>query len=777
MGGFYSFEALKPTLTAQGLLSTEPRIEDSSMRRFFQTLVCLVAVAGYGQSGIPGRRGVSIRGFFPEAAVRQAEIETTFRAVPSPDAARKDLRALTREPHVAGTPEDYRTAQYVLDQFREAGLEGHMVEYRVLLPMPNEVRVDLVEPFKRQGPTPEQDWNGDKKLPDSSVVPAFNAYSPSGDVTAKVVYANFGLPQDYERLKGLGIDVAGQIVIVRYGKCFRGVKAYVAEQHHAAGLLMYSDPADDGYRRGDVYPRGPWRPESGVQRGSILYLTSYAGDPLTPGIAATETAKRLRPEDVETLPKIPTTPVSYRDASPILENLGGPVAPPEWQGALPFTYHIGPGTSKVHLKLDMDFKVRPIWNVMARIPGAVQPDRWVVVGNHRDAWTYGAVDPNSGTAPLVAVARGLGRILKQGWRPKRTIILASWDGEEFGLLGSTEWVEDHTEVLGRNAVAYLNMDVGVSGTRFNASAVPSLRRLIFDVTREVKDPATGRALESVWAEESHKVKDEGGIPISVPDQTGAPESGDPRVGDLGSGSDYTPFLQHLGVPSLDIGFGGPYGVYHASSDNLYWMEHFGDPTFRYSVLAAQIYGTLALRLADADVLPLEYEDYGKALEKYLDNLDKELKKDGDYGRLDLESARASATRFSEAARALGMRLGEAESVPGLDQEGLSAVNGDLLDVERNFLLDNGLPGRSWFRHAFYAPGVYTGYAAVVFPGIREAAGRKDWDTASEQLNLVQAAIDRGTATLERALRKLDDSLEAASGRGGSRGVDAAEPGH
>ena len=746
------------------------------MKRFLQTFLCLLAVAGHGLSGMQGHREVTIRGFSPQAAARQSKTEATFRAVPTPEAAREDLRALTREPHIAGTPEDYRTAQYVLNQFREAGLKADIAEYRVLLPMPKEVKVDLVEPFRRQGPTPEQDWDGDKESLDSAVVPPFNAYSPSGDVTAQVVYANFGLPQDYDRLKDFGIDVTGKIVMVRYGKCFRGVKAYVAEQHRAAGLLIYSDPADDGYRRGDVYPRGPWRPESGVQRGSILYLTSYAGDPLTPGIAASQTAARLSLEDAETLPKIPTTPISSRDASPILENLGGAVAPSEWQGALPFTYHVGPGASKVRLKLDMDFQIRPIWNVIARIPGTVQPDRWVVVGNHRDAWTYGAVDPNSGTAPLLAVARGLGQLLKQGWKPKRTIVLASWDGEEFGLLGSTEWAEDHAEVLGRNAVAYLNMDVGVSGTRFSASAIPSLRRLIFEVAREVNDPATGRDLESVWSEESRQVKKEGGMPITVPAETAAPVSTGPRVGDLGSGSDYTPFLQHLGVPSLDIGFGGHYGVYHASSDNFFWMESFGDPTFRYSVLAAQIYGTLALRLADAEVLPLDYEDYGKALEKHLDDLDRELKKDGEHGRLHLKSPRASAARFAEAARSLGKKLREAKFLPQPDPEGLSAVNGELLEVERNFLLDNGLPGRAWFRHAFYAPGVYTGYAAVVFPGIREAAARKDWISAADQLNLVQAAIDRGTATLGRALRKLDESLAAASKRPRPQDADA-ERGH
>jgi N-acetylated-alpha-linked acidic dipeptidase len=747
------------------------------MKRILLTAACFLLLAGHGLSGMGGRQGVSIRGFLPEEGARQAEAEAAFRAVPTPERARQDLRVLTREPHVAGTPGDYRTAQYMLQQFRRAGLEAEIVEYRVLLPMPKEVKVDLVEPFRRDGPTPEEGWDSDKDSFDSGVVPAFNAYSPSGDVTARVVYANYGLPQDYDRLRGMGIDVTGKIVLVRYGKCFRGVKAYVAEENHAAGVLIYSDPADDGYRRGDVYPRGPWRPAAGVQRGSILYLTAYAGDPLTPGIAASETAKRLEPEDAETLPRIPTTPISYRDASPILEHLGGPVAPRQWQGALPFTYHVGPGASKVHLKLEMDFEVRPIWNVIAWIPGTVQPDQWVVVGNHRDAWTYGAVDPNSGTAPLLAVARGLGQLLKQGWKPKRTIVLASWDGEEFGLLGSTEWAEEHADVLGRNAVAYLNMDVGVSGTRFSASTVPSLRRLIFEVTREVRDPASGRDLHDVWSEESQRLKNEGGIPIAVPDQAAVPVAGKPRVGELGSGSDYTPFLQHLGVPSLDIGFGGPYGAYHALSDNFHWMENFGDPTFKYSVAAAQVYGTLTLRLANADVLPFDYEDYGKAIDKYFDDLDGELKKDGNSGRLRLEAARASASRFNEAARLLGKKLGEVNSGAAIDRGSLRAVNRGLLEVERNFLLGKGLPGRAWFRHAFYAPGVYTGYAAVILPGIREAADTQDWVTAAEQLRFVQTAIDRGTATLTRALRDLNGSLEAADEPRPHRDAGAVGLGH
>lgn len=706
-----------------------------------------------------GRDGAetSLRGFFPGGAARQADFEKAFRAVPTPAQAQQDLWILTQAPHVAGTPGDYKTAQYVLDQFREAGLDGKLVEYQVLLPMPKEVKVDLVEPFKREGPTPESGLTWDKDSYASNVVPPFNAYSPSGDITAPVVYANYGLPEDYQRLREMGIDVAGKMVIVRYGECFRGVKAYVAEQNGAAGLLIYSDPAEDGYRQGDVYPRGPWRPRTAVQRGSILYHTQYAGDPLTPGVAATKTAKRLSLKEAKTLPHIPTTPISYEDASPILENLGGPVAPGDWQGALPFTYHVGPGASKVHLKLEMDFAIRPIWDVLAEIPGTTQPDWWVVVGNHRDAWTYGAVDPNSGTAPLLAVARGLGQLLKQGWKPQRTIVLASWDAEEFGLIGSTEWTEEHAEQLTRGAVAYLNVDVGVAGPHFGVSAVPSLARLVREVSQEVTDPRTGRSLYAVWCEESQKMRRESGLPIVVPAKAEPSSSAaEASVGELGSGSDYTPFLQHLGVPSLDLGFGGPYGVYHALYDNFYWMQNFGDPTFQYSVAAAQVFGTLALRLADADILPFEYEDYGKALQKYLGDLEEETKKGSAAGKLQFEGAAKAAGKFTEAAKALSEKLSQA-GARGLSDKGrLTTVDRALFELERDFLLQNGLPGRAWFRHAFFAPGLYTGYAAVVLPGVREAVDRKDWTTAAQQLDLVRTAIERGTVTLSQALQALSD---------------------
>jgi N-acetylated-alpha-linked acidic dipeptidase len=739
------------------------------MKKHSALMVAALWLAGYGWSYRGAHPDASLRGFFPGQAAREAEFERVFRSLPTPERARHDLWILTQAPHVAGTPEDYKTAQYVLSQFREAGLEAKIAEYQVLLPMPKEVKVELVEPFKREGPTPEGGWSRDKDAYDSSVVPAFNAYSPSGDVTARVVYANYGLPDDYRVLREQGIDVTEKIVIVRYGKCFRGVKAYVAEENHAAGLLIYSDPADDGYRQGDVYPRGPWRPSTAVQRGSILYQMIYSGDPLTPGVAATKGAKRLSMKEASTLPHIPTMPLSYEDASPILENLAGPVAPREWQGALPITYHLGPGASKIHLKLDMDFQVRAIWDVIAQVPGSAQPDWWVVVGNHRDAWAYGAADPASGTAPLLAVARGLGQLLKQGWKPQRTVVLASWDAEEFGLIGSTEWAEEHANELTKQAVAYLNMDVGVSGPHFGASAVPSLAGLIREVTEEVTDPNSGRPLYAVWSEESRKLRREPGAPIVVPLQEPAPDSGEARVGELGSGSDYTPFLQHLGVPSLDLGFGGSYGVYHAIYDNFYWMEHFGDPSFKYSVAAAQVYGTLALRLADADILPFDYTEYGKAIQKYLRDLEEEMEKSGVGDKISFDEVTSAAAKFNDAAKALAPKMDATSRVGMTDARRLATFNHALIEVERNFLLADGLPNRAWFRHAFYAPGVYTGYEAVVLPGVREAARRKDWATAAQQLALVRGAIERGTVTLTQALHMLGEG-GAASGNAPGRGA-------
>src|SRR5437773_906639 len=597
-----------------------------------------------GLSALAARPGAPLRGFFPEEAGREEEFEAQFRRAPTPERAREDLRVLAQEPHMAGTPADFRTAQYVLKQFRGAGLDAEIVTYNVLLAYPRQVKVDLVAPRHRRGPTPEA-LNRRRDSADLQDLLPYNAYSPSGDVTADVVYANYGMPEDYERLKSDGIDVAGKIVLVRYGRCFRGVKASVAEERGAAALLLYSDPADDGYRLGEVFPRGPWRPPTAVQRGSILSLSDSPGDPLTPGVAATKDAHRL-PMAKARVPHIPTTPLSYEDAAPILENLEGPVAPSDWQGAMPLNYRFGPGPSKVHLKLSMDFHVRPIWDVMARIPGAKHPEEWVVVGNHRDAWSYGAADPASGTAPLLAVARGFGQLLAKGWRPKRTIILASWDAEEFGLIGSTEWAEEHAAELAGNAVAYINVDIGVSGPHFNAAAVPSLSRLLREVSTGVTDPGSGRPLVAVWSEESGGTKKETSEGADAVPHTQLVDLPNATVRELGSGSDYTPFLEHLGIASLNFGFEGSFGVYHSEFDNFNWMTSFGDPDFRYSVATSQILGTLAMRLADADVLPLDYEEYGNAIQSYIRGLQAELQRGHKESQLPTDEALRAAKQFT-----------------------------------------------------------------------------------------------------------------------------------
>src|ERR1039457_3122457 len=421
----------------------------------------------------------SISGFRYVAGER--EIEKKFMAVPDPKLAEEHLRTLTQAPHLAGSPEDKATAEYVAKKFREAGLDTEIVEYKVWLNYPAEIRVDMTAPdgVEMHGPRREH-VDDDPFQDDPRVVTAYNGMSPSGDAEAEVVYANYGSPDDFDKLKQMNIDVRGKIVIVRYGENFRGVKAFVAQERGAAGVIIYSDPNDDGYYRGDAYPKGPWRPASGVQRGSVGFMFQFPGAPTTPGVASTPAlpdSKRVSPADSEQLPKIPVTPLSYADASPILEHLGGPLSPREWQGALPFTYHVGPGPAKVKMHLKQDYQFRTIWDVTGRIRGTSSPDEWVVAGNHRDAWGYGAVDPNSGTAAMLETVHGLGELLKSGWKPKRTIVIGSWDAEEEGLIGSTEWGEDHAQELG-NAAAYFNMDVAVSGKKFGASAVPCLKEFI-----------------------------------------------------------------------------------------------------------------------------------------------------------------------------------------------------------------------------------------------------------------------------------------------------------
>jgi N-acetylated-alpha-linked acidic dipeptidase len=495
----------------------------------------------------------------------QAKTDQTFLAVPDPKLAGEALKILTAEPHIAASPEDHKTAEYVASKFKAAGLDTKIIEYKAWINMPLSVKVqawDSTGKLLMTGPVPEHVDGNEPFQNDPRVTPAFSGSSPSADVTAEVVYANYCRPEDYDKLASLGIDVKGKIVICRYGGNFRGVKVYIAQQRQALGVLIYSDPADDGYFRGDMYPHGPYRPATAVQRGAVQYLFKYPGDALTPGIASRPDLpadQRIKPEDAPNLPKIPSEPLSYHDAAPILEALSGPDAPREWQGALPFTYHVGPG-AKVHLLLKMDYQYRTIWDVEGSVPGTDFPDEWVVAGNHRDAWVYGAVDPNSGTAAMLEAVHGVGVLLQQGWKPKRRIVFCSWDAEEEGLIGSTEWAEDHADPLA-HAVAYFNTDVGVAGPNFDASAVPSLKEFVRTVTKQVPSPKGGSVYD-VWRKnqadeaahrhgpaEDHAARDNAAI------------GNDVRIGDLGSGSDFTPFIQHLGVPSTDVGSGGPYGVY------------------------------------------------------------------------------------------------------------------------------------------------------------------------------------------------------------------------
>ncbi|HTZ95099.1 MAG TPA: M28 family metallopeptidase [Terriglobales bacterium] len=708
------------------------------------TIFLLAAVATERSQSSEPANTLGILGFRDWA--REGTLETKFLAVPDAKLAEEHLRTLTRAPHVAGSPEDKATADYVAQKFRAAGLDTEIDEYRVWFNSPVEISVDVTAPSNvhMHGPTPER-VEADPLAYDPRIIVPFSSMSPSGDVEADVVYVNYGTLEDFQKLKELKIDVAGKIVIARYGQNFRGVKAFLAQERGAAGLILYSDPADDGWRRGDKYPEGPWRPATGVQRGSIGYMFEFPGDPTTPGIASVPTLAekdRIPPDQSAQMPKIPTTPLSYSDAWPILEHLGGPDSPRDWQGALPFTYHLGPGPVKVKLHLKQDFELHTIWDVMGRVRGTDSPDEWVVAGNHRDAWVYGAVDPNSGTAAMLEAVHGISELLKTGWRPKRTIVFGSWDAEEEGIMGSTEWGEQHEKELAK-AVAYFNTDTAVSGPKFGASAVPNLKQFVRDVTKAVSSPKGGTVYEN-WMRENQPGASPGQPTESIFESRRVPNAQvrpDAPVGDLGSGSDYSVFLQHLGIPASDVSSSGSYGVYHSAFDNFNWFKRFADPDFTYEQEMARIFGLEVLRMADADVLPYDYEEYGKEIAVYLEAAKKRAETNFGHGTIDFSEATQAANRFEQAATKMLRR----EMNPPRDA---SKMNEALRQTERDFLIPSGLPSRSWFRHAIYAPGQYTGYAAVVIPGVNDAIDARDRDRTRQQVDVLAEALKRAANTLE-----------------------------
>lgn len=654
------------------------------------------ACAGAASRGPEGGDAApSIEGFHLARVGAQRALEARFARLPDPEACERHLRRLAAEPHVAGTPENERVAAYVDEQFREAGLETKFGDYEVLLSYPKRIEVELLAPERVALARPEEGF---------AHLPPWHAYSPSCDLEGEVVYANYARPEDFDRLASLGIEVGGRIVLARHSQGYRGGKALEAHRRGAAALLTYSDPADDGWAKGDPYPRGPWGPPDKVQRGATAHDFLVPGDPLTPGWASTPGAKRTAPEEAAALPKIPSCPLAPRDASEILSRLGGPGAPEGWRGALPFPYHLGPGPARVRMRLDVTRETRRIRNVLARIEGAELPGEIVLLANHHDAWVFGGVDPGSGTAAMLEVARGLGALLRSGWRPRRTIVLASFDAEEFTLTGSTEWGEEHAEELRRGAIACLNVDSAVCGTAFGATATPSLWNFVREVAAAVDDPATGRSVLEAWCE-----RERSGGAVSGVRYVEGEESLDagPKVSVPGSGSDYTVFLNHLGIPIADLAFEGPYGVYHSAYDNADWMARFGDPGFRYHATAARLWGIAALRLAQCDVPPLDFAPYAAVIERALPE-----------NRPELEPARRAARALGEQARSCNRRIAVLLASRAPDRGALSRAASGLLLAERAFCREEGLPDRPWFKHQIFAP--LPSYVAETLPRIGRA---------------------------------------------------------
>jgi N-acetylated-alpha-linked acidic dipeptidase len=700
-----------------------------------------------------------ILGFAPGRVAQELQLEANFKKIPDAGHAENNLRHLTSEPHMAGTEASHRVADWLRDQYRSFGFDAEIVSYTAWMPRPREVRLELTKPQTKILATPEQPIAGDKATQDKRIVSAFNSYSPSGDITAPVVYVNYGTRGDYDQLAAFGVNVEGKIVIARYGRGYRGIKVKIAEEHKAAGVILYSDPQEDGAAVGPTYPNGPWRPITGIQRGSIIYTQIYPGDPLTPGVAATPSAARLSPADAPSLPHIPTMPINAQDAAAILGSLTGTQAPAAWQGGLPLTYHVGPGASEVHMKLVMDYQERPLYDVIAKLHGT-DDGQWVILGNHHDAWVYGAADPNSGTASLLEMARALGTLAKSGWKPRRTIVICQWDGEEQGLLGSTEWVEGNVSELQQKAVAYINTDIGVDGSNFEAAAVPSLKDLVRDVTRAVEDPKTGQSVQEAW--EDHVNRERKNASGTARESPPSDPSGKLPLSALGSGSDYSAFLDHAGIPSIDLGFTGPYGVYHSVYDDFDWMKHFGDPTFSYHAALARVLGTLALRLDEADILPFNYPAYALEIEHAATDVYAKVADQADQDALEptLDAAAhlsASAHRASEALR----QISDAPLDPAQEDQ----INHALASVEQALLAPNGLVGRPWFKHTIFAPGSYDGYAATLIPGENDALLRGDSTALRREAESLSAALLRASARLDEIAQMAREAAQTRAPAG------------
>jgi N-acetylated-alpha-linked acidic dipeptidase len=709
-------------------------------------------------------------------------VEERYRAIPDAAAIGRYMERLSARPHHVGAPYTKDNAEWMLARFREWGWDARIETYDVLFPTPRERLLEMTAPArftaKLEEPALAVDPTSNQR---DEQLPTYNVYSIDGDVTAPLVYVNYGRPEDYVELESLGVSVRGAIVIARYGGSFRGTKPKIAAEHGAIGCLIYSDPRDDGYYADAVFPDGPMRNKDGVQRGSVMDLPTYSGDPLTPGVAAMPGAKRLAIREAATITKIPVLPISYGDAQPLLAAMTGPIAPAAWRGALPITYRLGPGAARVRLKVSFNWDTKPLYNVIATLKGSTFPDEWIVRGNHHDAWVNGTADPVSGMAPELEEARALGQLVKEGWRPKRTIVYTAWDGEEPGLIGSTEFVEQHDEELRRKAVVYINSDGNGRGF-LQASGSHTLEQFVNDVARSIEDPETKG---TVWARWQARV-----IANASADRRAESRSrANMRIGALGSGSDYTPFLQHHGVASLNLSFGGfdDDGIYHSIYDDLYHFTKFSDPGFLYGRALAQLVGTAAIRLADADILPYEFAALADTVQTYVREVQALLKQrqdeisernrqvtDGVYAAIidpkrpkpvpsieevppalnfaPLENAASALTR---AANRYQKALAAARGRVVADPAQLQAINARLIQSERQFIDEQGLPRRAWYRHLLYAPGYYTGYGVKTLPGVREAIEDKRYGDVEREVLRVSDALKRETALLEAIAADLE----------------------
>jgi N-acetylated-alpha-linked acidic dipeptidase len=746
------------------------------------SLLCTLSIVTQAAETSPA---ASLMGFSAESAETERGWESKFKSIPSTDNLREYMQHLSARPHHIGSPYDKDNAEWILAKFKSWGLDAHIENYYVLFPTPKQRLVELEEPTKftatLQEPTVGVDPTSGQN---DEQLPTYNAYSADGDVTAPLVYVNYGVPEDYKSLERYGISVKGAIVIARYGESWRGIKPKVAAEHGAVGCLIYSDPHDDGFSQGDVFPKGAWRPPEGVQRGSVMDMTLYPGDPETPGVGATQDAKRLPLDEVKTLTTIPTLPLSYGDAQPLLAALGGEVVPPEWRGNLGQTYHFGPGPAKVHLLVKANWDVKPLHDVIVKIPGSTYPDEWIVRGNHHDAWVNGAEDPISAMVDELEEARALGELLRQGWRPKRTIIYAAWDGEEPGLLGSTEWAEAHAAELKEHDAVYINTDSNGRGYFF-AEGSHTLEKFMNNVVKDIQDP---EKKISVWERTRLKYIADAS---NISDKDSIRQRPDFRIGALGSGSDYTVFLDHLGIASLNVGYGGEDGggIYHSIYDDFYWYTHFSDTDFSYGRALSQTVGTTVLRLADADLLPYDFKDFAETISTYRDDLKKLLKSKQDEIRerdkeivegmffatsdpkhptnppssepdppflnfAPLDNAVAvlqkSADRYQKALDKANKDGGAEFANPSIGQ-----VNQILIQSERELTDPRGLPKRAWFEHLIYAPGYYTGYAVKTVPGVREAIEQRQWAEADAEIARVSGALDKLAGSINSAAQELE----------------------